>query len=56
MKRILMAALLAASTMGLAGAAMAAEVVDESLATSIQLAGPDGSFIKQQSLQYDIGE
>ncbi|MBR0667075.1 hypothetical protein GXW71_22125 [Roseomonas hellenica] len=59
MKRVLMAAVLAASTLGLAGVAMAADVVDETPATRTQLAGPsDGSFVRQQSLQYntDNGE
>jgi opacity protein-like surface antigen len=59
MKRVLMAAVLAASTLGLAGAAMAADAVGETPTTRTQLAGAsDGSFIKQQSLQYsaDNGE
>lgn len=59
MKRVLMAAVLAASTLGLTGVAMAADVVGETPATRTQLAGSsDGSFVKQQSLQYnaDNGE
>lgn len=56
MKRVLMAAVLAASTLGLTGMAMAADVVDETPATRTQLAGgSDGSFIRQQSLQYSAG-
>lgn len=43
MKRLLIATLLAASTLGLANMAMAAGPVP----------GSDGSFIKQQSLQYN---
>ncbi|HEY4250716.1 MAG TPA: hypothetical protein VGM87_05935 [Roseomonas sp.] len=43
MKRLLIATLLAASTLGLANIAMANTAVPSS----------DGSFIKQQSLQYN---
>lgn len=59
MKRILMASLLAVSTLGLTGAAMAADngntqVLDQAAATQSRFAGnSDGSFARQQALQYN---
>lgn len=64
MKRILMAAVLAASTLGLAGGAMAAangdtQNLDQAAAAQSRFAGnSDGSFGRQQAAQYntDNGE
>ncbi|HEY4252537.1 MAG TPA: hypothetical protein VGM87_15095 [Roseomonas sp.] len=64
MKRILIATLLAASTLSFAGAAMAADNgntqnLDRAAAADTRWAGSsDNSFIKQQNLQYnqDTGE
>ncbi|HEY4250715.1 MAG TPA: hypothetical protein VGM87_05930 [Roseomonas sp.] len=55
MKPVLMA-LVMASIMGLAGSAMAADIVDEAPATRVQLAGSsDSVLISQLSAPYDAG-